>query len=274
MPGDRAPTDGPTIRRGTRLHSSPEAWLQRFQPRPQADVRLFCFPHAGGAAAAYRPWSLALPAHVDVVAVQPPGRGGRFRETPLDSIPALVEALLPAIETQLDRPFAFFGHSMGATFAHAVADALRARGGPQPFHLFVSARRPPWMPDPRAPMHRLSDDDFVAEMNRRYGGIPPEVLAEKDLLALLLPCVRADIRALETWQPAPGTPLDVPVSAFGGLGDALVPLAQLEAWREATRAGFALRQFPGGHFYLEGARGALFDELLAAIARFREEARV
>lgn len=256
------------------MHSSPEAWLQRFSPRPQAEARLFCFHHAGGGAANFRPWALGLPASLDVVAVQLPGRGARFGEPPVASIPALVEAIVPALETQLDRPYAFFGHSMGATLAHAVCEALERRGAPLPFHLFVSSRRPPWVPDPRAPLHVLDDDGFVAEMNRRYGGIPPEVLAEKELLALLLPCVRADIRALETWHPARPAPHAIPVTAMGGESDALVPREQLEAWREATTAAFRLRLYPGGHFYFDAQRPAFLTDLAAAIAAARlEEAR-
>lgn len=255
------------------MNSSPEPWLQRFHQRAQAELRLFCFPHAGGAPAAYRSWSAALPPHVEMVAIQAPGRGMRFREKPIDSMPALLEALVPAMLPQLDRPFAFFGHSMGATLAHAVTIALRERGGPTPLRLFVSSRRPPWMDDGRAPLHPLSDDDFVAEMTRRYGGIPPEVLAEPELLALLLPSVRADIRALETWRPECPPPLAVPVTALGGEADALVPREHLEAWRASTSSDFRIRQFPGGHFYLDGAREQVVAEILEALAVRLEEVR-
>lgn len=245
-----------------------DAWLQRFSPNPQATARLFCFAHAGGGAAAFRLWHPGLPRHVEVCAIQLPGRANRIREAPLRSIPAIVEALLPSILPQLDRPYALFGHSMGSMVAFALAHELVRRGAPAPAHLFVSGRRGPTRPDPEPPLHVLSDADFVAELLRRYGGIPAEVLAEPELMQLLLPSLRADIHALETYRPGVPSPLPCPVTAYGGADDGLNPPDQLEAWRNETRAAFRYRTFPGGHFYLEGQRDALLRELTASLAPF------
>jgi surfactin synthase thioesterase subunit len=241
-------------------------WLQRWGQPAHARVRIFCFPHAGGAASAFRLWPQALPGDFEVIAAQLPGRGNRWKEPALTSIPAMVEALLPAMLPQMGVPFAFFGHSMGSMVAHALAVELARRGGPLPAHLFVSSRRPPRVPAREAPLHPLSDEAFVAETMRRYGGIPPEVLAEPEVMALLLPSLRADMQALETYQPGPGQPLPFPVSAFGGSEDRLTPSGDLEAWRGETRSAFSARLFPGGHFYLEPARDALLAEVAASLA--------
>ncbi len=239
-----------------------EPWLQSFGPNPQASVRLFCFAHAGGGAAAYRLWHQGLPRHIEVWAIQLPGRAHRLREPALRSIPAIVAALLPSILPRLDRPFALFGHSMGSMIAFALAHELLKRGAPAPAHLFVSGRRGPGVPSAEPPLNVLPDADFVAELLRRYGGIPAEVLAEPDLMALLLPSLRADIQALETYRPAASSPLPGPVTAYGGADDRLNPPGVLEAWREETRGAFRAKTFAGGHFYLEANR----DELLADIA--------
>jgi medium-chain acyl-[acyl-carrier-protein] hydrolase len=239
------------------------SWLQILAPGRTARARLFCFAHAGGSAAAFRLWPQRLPPELEVGAVQLPGRGSRLREPALESIPAMVEALVPALLPKMDLPFAIFGHSMGSSLAFALTQELAARGGPMPGHLLVSARRPPRMADPEPPLHGLPDNEFVAEMNRRYAAIPAEVLAEADLMAMLLPSLRADMRALETYQPGSTPALPCPVTAFGGADDARAPLAHLEAWRDETRAEFRVRQFAGGHFYLDARR----DELLADVAR-------
>lgn len=242
-------------------------WVQRFVPRPQARARLFCFSHAGGGAASYRLWSSALPTSLEVCAIQLPGRANRMREPALGSVSALVQNLVPALQPLLDLPFAFFGHSMGAVLAGEVARGLRDAGGPLPRHLFVSGRRPAHWPNPDPLMHTLPDDQFVAEIQRRYGGIPPEVAAHQELLELLLPCLRADIQALETHLPhSSRTPLECPISAFGGSNDPLTPREHLEGWREDTQGPFRVRVFPGDHFYLQPQGDAVLADVATTLA--------
>jgi surfactin synthase thioesterase subunit len=169
----------------------------------------------------------------------------------------LVDSLLP----ELDRPFAFFGHSMGAVLATAVAQSLAQLDIRQPSHLMVSARRPTHVPDSAPPLHTMDDNDFVLEINRRYAGIPTEILAEPEVLTMLLPALRADAAALEKYAPVAQPPLLCPITAFGGTEDMTTPRAHLEAWRHVTKGQFRLRVFAGGHFYLGPERLALLAEI-------------
>jgi surfactin synthase thioesterase subunit len=237
-------------------------WLHRFLARADADLRLFCFPYAGVGAVVFRGWAERLPSRVDVYGIQLPGRTSRMNEPAMTDLASMAGALATVMMPALDRPFAFFGHSMGAIVACEVAHALRRCGGPQPAHMFVSARRPPHVPPTEPPLHPLPDAEFVEELARRYGGIPTAVRNEPELLALLLPALRADIAALERHEPVQRPPLEFPITALGGTDDALTPREQLDAWRATTRSDFRVRQFPGGHFYLEHER----DEVLREIA--------
>lgn len=248
-------------------------WIYRPVARADASARLFCFTHAGVSAVVYRAWPDALPGKLDVCAIQLPGRGTRMREAPVRSIAALVDAIVPALRPWLDLPFAFFGHSMGSLLAREVAGALVQAGGPAPRHLIVSGRRPPSMPDPHPPLRHLSDAEFVCEINRRYGGIPPELLQHADVMALLLPALRADIHALETFPLRAPARLDCPITVYGGEGDRYAPREHLDAWRDETRAQCRVRVFPGDHFFVESQRAAVLADVAASLAPLLKEAQ-
>jgi surfactin synthase thioesterase subunit len=245
--------------------SSP--WLSRFAPRPAAALRLFCFSYAGGGAAIFRPWALALPADVEVAAVLLPGREHRLRERPLDSMAALLQALLPALVPEFDRPFAFFGHSMGALVAFEAARALQGRGERAPARLLLSGRRAPHLPELETPIHGLGDDEFVAEIDRRYGGIPPDVMQHRDVLELLMPALRADMALIETHRHDGGARFAGPITVFGGEADQRAPLPQLQAWQQHTHRPLRLRQYAGGHFYFNQppARERLLTDVAAEL---------
>jgi medium-chain acyl-[acyl-carrier-protein] hydrolase len=239
-------------------------WFVRPRPQPDARCRLFCFPYAGIGPTMYRPWPALLPGDIDLWAVQPPGREARFREPPLADIHTLVDAISAAMEPHLDRPFALFGHSMGACVAFEVARAL-AKRGTVPVRLFVSGRRAPGAVTHEPDIHHLPDDAFVAAIRRRYNGIPAAVLEHPELLQLLLPALRADIAALERHTHRAGPPLDCPILALGGSRDPVVPAGELAHWRAATNDEFAQRVFEGDHFYLQATREALLQTLVATL---------
>ncbi len=180
----------------------------------------------------------------------------------------MADAIADHVRSLDDRPYALFGHSMGALLAFEVAVRMQRAAAPAPLHLLVSGRRGPSVPHQDPLLRGLRDEVFVDELNRRYGGIPAEVTADPDLLALLLPIVRADIVALETHSVTQGVRLDCPVSAFGGFDDRHASGADLAAWAVVARGGgpIPVRQFAGGHFYLAEQRPAVLGAIARALA--------
>lgn len=245
--------------------AKPDPWLPYRKPRPAARVRLFCFPYAGGGASLYRAWPDALPATIDVCAVQLPGREGRLRDAPVASMKDLVPMIADGLAPHLAPPFAFFGHSMGAAIAFELARELRRRGRPMPAHLFASACPAPHIPDTDA-THTLSDEGMIEQL-RKLGGMSEEVLAHRELMEMILPVFRADAAVTETYAHAEEAPLDVPITAFGGLADAKATRDDMDAWRQHTRAAFALSMVPGGHFYVQdvAARALVLTAIAKAI---------
>jgi medium-chain acyl-[acyl-carrier-protein] hydrolase len=239
-----------------------------FCPRanPHAAVRLFCIPYAGGSAPIFRSWPDGLPAQVEVFAVQLPGRGGRLKEKPYTRLITLVEDLAHAIQPYLDRPAAIFGHSFGALVSFELARQLRKRSGPLPIHLFLSGYHAPHLADPDPPISSLSDADFVERL-RSLNGTPRQVLEEKALMQLLLPTLRADFEALETYLYIPEKPLDCPITVFGGLQDLQLTPDRLEAWRAHTYDSFNIYMLPGDHFFLHTSQALLLSNLSQVLKR-------
>lgn len=235
-------------------HTAPgDEWFVRPRQNPDASVRLFCFPHAGGAASAYYTWGAALP-EVEVVAVQLPGREGRMSEPLIVDSSVLISRLADALEPKLDRPYVFFGHSMGSLLAYEVARELLRRGRRMPAHLYVSGRRSPLIPVTEPQMHRLPDRELAAELSRRFEGMPAAIADDPELLALFIPFIRADMTLLESHVFHPQPVLDIPMTAFGGTSDPQTTPDQLAAWQALSSTPIAVRNFPGGHFYLHQHR--------------------
>lgn len=238
-------------------------WVAYPDPRPDAALRLFCFPHAGAGAAIFAGWPSLLPRTIDVAAVRLPGRETRLREAPYRRLDLLVDALEAALRPHLDRPFAFFGHSLGALVAFELVRRLRHRGGPLPSHLHVAGRRAPQLPDREPPVSALDDAAFVTELQRRYDGIPRAILDDVELLRLFLPMLRADCELLEGYVYRSEAPLPTPISAYGGRADERARGEDLAAWSVQTIGPFAMDVFAGGHFFLHDAQA----ELAAAVER-------
>jgi medium-chain acyl-[acyl-carrier-protein] hydrolase len=196
-------------------------WWVRSKPNPQAALRLLCFPYAGGTASVFRAWHLALP-EVEVYGIQLPGRANRFLEPAFTRAPDLVEVLAPALEGLFDKPFVFFGHSMGAIISFELARWLRCHGKPLPRRLFVSGRRAPQTPDAVPPRYLLNDVDFITSLSE-LNGIPDEVMNNPELVRLALPALRADVELSETYEYREEPPLECPITAFGGVDDNEVP---------------------------------------------------
>ena len=240
------------------------SWFSCFTPRPDAALRLFGFPHGGGGPQAFREWSRHLPEHIELYALSLPGRGSRLHEPLMTSIDDLMPHLLRVLPDLLDKPFVFFGHSMGAIVAFELTRQLQQEGFPLPLRLFVSAHKAPHMAHGDAPMHRLPDAELVTLL-RRLGLVPDAALDSPELMNLILPPLKADYQLSETYCGAARARLSVPITAMGGRHDTLAAASDLQHWSDCANT-FALHLFDGDHFYTQACQDDVLQTLDRTIA--------
>ncbi|HEX6352595.1 thioesterase II family protein [Actinophytocola sp.] len=223
------------------------SWVRRFHTAPEDAVRLVCFPHAGGAATWYFPLSRALMPAAGVLAIQYPGRQDRRAERCVDDLGELADLVARELAAWTDRPFALFGHSMGATVAYEVGRRLE-RAGVMPLGLFASAGRAPtrWRPEM---LHRRDDEGLVAAL-RSLSGTDTSLLGDEELMRMVLPAIRADYRAVETYRHTGTQRLTCPIHVLAGDSDEVTTLDEARAWHNHTTAPCEVSTFAGGHFYL------------------------
>ncbi|UFQ18654.1 MULTISPECIES: thioesterase II family protein [Streptomyces] len=248
--------------KSTRRHDTvPSDWMRQFH-EPRGDgLTLVCFPHAGGSASAYFSLSSALSATCHVLVAQYPGRQDRLAEPAIDDLGELADRAAEALEPWRDRPLALFGHSMGAAVAYEVARRLERRQGRGPLGLIVSGRAAPSVRQDRG-VHRMDDAGITAHM-AELAGTPPVLLADKEFLATAIPPMRADLKAVESYQDLSGGKVTCPISSYCGEHDTDVPRDGVLRWREHTTARFTADFFEGGHFYLQDRQ----PEVVRAITR-------
>ena len=251
------------MHRFQRSMPSAGSWLTPLAATRRASLRLVCFPYAGGAPNVFRSWQDMLPG-VDLWAVALPGRGTRLREPPISSAAAIAGAVADELQGLEPAPTAFFGHSLGALVAFEVARELRRRCAAPPLHLFASGARAPHHGSDDA-LHLLPDDAFMEKL-RELNGTPSVVLENRELMALMLPAIRADFAVVETYRYVPESPLGIPLTTFGGHDDPHVDLERLEAWYCHTRGRFSLRMFDGDHFFLHTAEDEVTGSIMAELA--------
>ncbi len=238
---------------------APGSWVVIPKPVPGARVRLICFPYAGGTASIFAGWPAELPPEVEVCAIQPPGRHERMHEALPQSVGEMVRELVPALLPYLDKPFATFGHCLGAIVMYETLRELAAKHGKKPLQVFASAA-----PPPRryllSSVASLSGEEFKGLL-RAAGFAQESVLADSDVVEQLLPVVRSDFEVAAGYVHAEGPPLEAPLTVFAGLQDGFAPIGVVEEWREETTARFSKVAFPGGHYFIVPERSLVLGHI-------------
>jgi medium-chain acyl-[acyl-carrier-protein] hydrolase len=238
-------------------------WLQR-NAQPAARSRLLCFPFGGGSASFYRDWQALLGPHIEVCAVQLPGRESRFSEPFITDIDNLLPPLVHAAFGLFDLPVHLFGYSLGAGIAQSFASYCNLLY-PGAHILSLTACASSAAPEHRRSSSMMTDEEFMGYI-MGLGGLPPEVVANPGLRSIALRTLRSDFTLSESISLAEVIPVRIPILAIGGDADPSVPLSGLKAWSNKTTAHFTHQVFPGDHFFVRQHLADVLDTLREFIA--------
>ncbi|SDK23180.1 Surfactin synthase thioesterase subunit [Actinopolyspora mzabensis] len=239
-------------------------WIERRDANPRARLRLFCYPHAGGAASAFQAWQRAMPETVEVCPVQPPGRWTRHHEPPFRRVEPAAASFVEAIESFTDLPFVFFGHSLGALVMFEATRLVEARGKRTPKACVVAARGAPHIDVGRPAREVVADDErLVNWVSERYGKLSG--FDDPEIRELFMPVLRADLEAYAHYELSSASPLATALYAFGGDTDRAVRAEELEGWREHTAGSFESAVLPGDHFFVHDQHSGFLPKLAALL---------
>lgn len=235
------------------------SWFSPVGINSQARLRLFCLPFAGEGASLFRQWQAALGPRFEVIPVQLPGRENRLLEPAYTDLLELVKALAEAILPYLDKPYAFFGHSLGALISFELAQRLAYEYDLPPEALLVSGCRSPRLVNPYPAIYKLPEGEFLAELQQRYGRLPLELVSNPQLLQIFLPILRADLALVETYTYQAKPALPCPIAGYCGSEDRVASYYDLAKWQDYSQARFSLHTIAGDHFFVRANSAALLE---------------
>ena len=226
--------------------------------KPQAELNLICFPYAGGGTQIYMPWADELPENVQLIILQPPGRGSDFNSAPIDDLDTLVIELIKIIQGDLNKPYVLFGHSLGSRVAFELmlqASKLQLR---LPTHFIASGSRAPDCDRSEDPIHDLPEDEFIEKL-KDLNGTPKAVLENEELLSIYSPILRADFKMSESYLPITGVKFPVPLTVLGGDDDSGVEEEDLGKWCKFFSKATNIEVIPGDHFFIDSNREKVLE---------------
>lgn len=244
------------------------SWFRNYNKGDNPKLRIFCFPYAGGNANIFSSWAKYLPDNIELIAIQSPGRGGRFKEEPIGCLDSKVRELHQEIRSYVELPYIFVGHSNGALLAFELARELQKSGNCNMQHIVISAKRAPHLPKIKEPIYNLPDDEFVNRL-QQYEFTPKEVLANQELMEILLPMLRADFSLSDTHNFDASYKLKSDFSLFYGIQDKDVPVEDVFAWQSLIEGKQEQYSFDDGHFFITSQQKLFVNRVLAIVKKLQ-----
>jgi surfactin synthase thioesterase subunit len=231
------------------MEQSKDKWFVKYRSEHSTALRLICLPYAGGSISTYANWINEVPEGVEIIAVQPPGRGVRFIEPPFDSMHALVESLFSALTPILTEPYVVFGHSLGSWVSYELLKKIQKNNLTLPVHFFASGARAPHIEKKKENIHALPDEQFKERL-KKLNGTPQSIIENHELMDFLMPVLRADFKIANDYCAA-FDEVGCSVTVIGGNNDTEISIEELHAWKTLFTEPTEIEIVEGDHFFVD-----------------------
>ncbi|OLF58434.1 hypothetical protein BTN33_12640 [Aeromonas veronii] len=233
------------------------------KPAQSPKLRLFCFPFAGGGTSIFQPWIHSFSDDVELVLYHPPRSFFPNNQLLHQDMDSVISELLCYSDFITREPYAFFGHSLGSHVAFELLVHLHNRALPLPEYFIGSGSRAPIIPHSKKVLSDLPHDEFLVEL-AKLNGTPKEVLAQPELMELLVPVLKADFKIAETYVAEP-IQFEIPALILGGEQDHHVDMEFLQAWEQIFVNKMQVKILPGDHFFINEHRSQVIGFVKSAL---------
>ncbi len=214
--------------------------------------QVMMFPYLGGSGTSLMKLAKELDKKSDyeIFVVFPPGHMGSNRKL-YNNLHDLLEFYYIQIKEILKPGCIFFGHSMGGVIAYFLARKLCILDRElKPKYIILSAA-----PSPDFMLGRNlsdSDDTVLLKDMEELGGLPEDLLENRELLDYFIPIFRADYKILEDAAQVSPQLINIPVKFIWCYNDKIVQSEKLIGWRKYFNEISVFRTMPvdAGHMYL------------------------
>ena len=242
--------------------SNKNKWFIIPKPNPSADLKLICFPYAGGGVNVFTSWSKYLPENIELIIVQTPGRGSHMTAKPYINMEELIQNLLREVIVHFKKPYILFGHSLGSRVAFALMNEAYKLYNSLPLHFIASGSRSPHKKLITEPIYNLPTDDFIQKL-KILNGTPNEVLENRELMNFFLPVLRADFKIADEYIYRGKTKFNCPISVLTGEYDIGVTLGDAKSWGDLFTQKVSVHTIPGDHFFINSHRDIVLKKINA-----------
>lgn len=213
-------------------------------------TKLLCLPFAGGNKYSYREFVEKAPSFLNVITLEYPGRSTRMKEPLPVDINELTDDLFTQVQPLVEQGnYAIYGHSLGGLMAYLLTKKLQESGAPMPSDLFITGTTgPSSVSRTERKRHLLDPDEFIAEI-RELGGMPDEILNNKELLYFFEPILRSDFKISENYIYQESAPLNIPVTVITGTEEEM-EIEDIQLWQKETTQVVDFKRMPGRHFFI------------------------
>ncbi|MCZ1264750.1 thioesterase II family protein [Paenibacillus tundrae] len=234
----------------------------------KCSIDLICFPHAGGSSSSFNYWKKLIPNWISIQTVELPGRGTKIREPLFHNFDNAHSYILSALGSVIrpDVPFAFFGHSLGALMALEAAKRMEKVYGREPIHLFLSGCLPPHQIRTQTKISLLPDDLFITKLTS-FGGLPRQILEQKELIQFFLAIIRADFEVYDSYHAPVLVPLEIDTTILSGRHDLCTGPYNVAEWLNYFSKGWCSHEFSGDHFFTVQEAGKVIELIENTLAK-------